>query len=59
MKKISIEGKKFVVFTMACGHEVKVRESFVKCFPGAFKNFETKPCAKCAVVEPEKVEIIY
>lgn len=59
MKEITIEGKKFVVFTMACGHEVKVRESFVKCFPGAFKNFETKPCAKCAVVESEKVEIIY
>lgn len=58
MKEITIEGKKFVVFTMACGHEVKVRESFVKCFPGAFKNFETKPCAKCAVVE-QKVEIIY
>ena len=59
MKKITVEGKSFCVFTMACGHEVKVRESFVKCFPGAFKNFETKPCAKCAVVEPEKVEIIY
>ena len=59
MKKI-VEGKNcFYVFTMACGHEVKVRESFVKCFPGAFKNFETKPCAKCAGAAPEKVEIIY
>lgn len=59
MKKITVEGKMFYIFTMACGHEVKVREGFVKCFPGAFKNFETKPCAKCAGVEPEKVEIIY
>jgi len=59
MKKITVEGKSFCIFAMACGHEVKVRESFVKCFPGAFKNFETKPCAKCAGAAPEKVEIIY
>lgn len=60
MKEITIEGKKFVVFTMACGHEVKVRESFLKSFSGAFENFESKPCAKCAGEEPDsKIEIIY
>lgn len=60
MKKIS-EGKRFyIIFTMACGHEVKVRESFVKTFPGAFKNFEMKSCAKCAESHPEETaEIIY
>ena len=58
MKKITVEGKRFYIFTMACGHEVKVRESFYKTFPGAFKNFETKSCVKCAG-EETKPEIIY